>query len=143
MKTKDNCIRSTGSDMTRFFFTIDEAISLVETALKNIQHIHSSILSIPMKTATIKSFLDEFCSIHECDYSIVEQRGGERNHEFLIGEAELMYSKSIEFENQTYFQITPNKKQKDALRSPVSSATSPRLTKEEIRSAILNQPVFV
>ena len=56
-------ITSTGSNMSRFFFTIHDAISLVLLSLDHIQLLKGSILSLPMKTAAISDFLQVFCDI--------------------------------------------------------------------------------
>lgn len=140
LSSNNNLISSTGSTMTRFFFTVHDATSLVLLVLKNIDSLKGSIVSLPMKTATISEFLHVFCDIHSANYKLVGQRGGERNQEYLIGDAELEFSSSITVDNTPLYQIIPNIPSESPLATPVCSSTSPRLTLPEIRNHILTKP---
>ena len=117
-------IVSTGSNMTRFFFSIDEAVDLVMVALQNIHIIDGSILSLPMKTASVGDFLKAVVDVTSATYEKTVPRDGERIHEILIGESELPFSSEIEFNGKKYYQITPNRKSSNPLPQVISSETS-------------------
>src|SRR5437762_6467171 len=51
-------IRSTGPGMRRFFFSVNEAVQLIATAVQNMDSIHGMVLSRTMKAAQIRDLLD-------------------------------------------------------------------------------------
>ena len=131
-------IISTGSNMTRFFFSIDEAVDLVMTALQNIDKIDGSILSLPMKTASVGDFLKAVVDITSATYEKTVPRDGERVHEILIGESELLFASEVELNSQKYFQITPNQRSLNPLPYLISSETSETHSYNDIYEYVLS-----
>ena len=57
MFNKDNTILTTGPYMRRFFFSVDEAVSLIDQALKLKDKLNGKILSAEMKSAKMIEIL--------------------------------------------------------------------------------------
>src|SRR5262249_54012765 len=53
MHETSGVIRTTGPEMRRFFFTVDEAVSLVLTAMQHVKELRGKVLSRRMKAARI------------------------------------------------------------------------------------------
>ena len=57
MHAETGVIGTTGPEMCRFFFTVDDAVRLVLNALYNIDEVQGKVLSRKMKAAKIEDFL--------------------------------------------------------------------------------------
>ena len=57
MHDETGVIQSTGPEMRRFFFGVDEAAALIRTAIDHIDDIHGKVLSREMKAAQIQDLL--------------------------------------------------------------------------------------
>ena len=141
MTNKDKHVVTTGPEMSRFFFSIDEAIKLIEDSLEHKNTLYGKILSLPMKGVKVSRILDVWCSEFGCDWSIGKVRSGDRPLEYLISDQEKIKTKKITLENQEYFLLDP-KEQKEFsdLESHYSSLNAEQYTKEEIKNLILNKP---
>lgn len=133
-------IGTTGPDMRRFFFTVDEAVNLVLTALDNIETLQGKVLSRRMKAAQIKDVLDLWIAHKGGSWQQIEGRPGERVDEFLIGDLELPYTLETGFDGITHYIISFNEKVRVPLAVGLSSANTERLTDEEILNIINNPP---
>lgn len=129
-------IRSTGPEMRRFFFTVDDAVKLVTTALENIETIRGGVLSRYMKAAQIEDLLDVWTSQKGGRWERMEGRPGERDDEFLIGDIELPYTEEMMFDDVKHYFITFNKKVASPLAEGLSSANTERLTEAEMITLI-------
>ena len=76
-------IGTTGPDMYRFFFTVDEAVELVKTALDNYEEFQGKVLSRKMKSAQMKEILRVWTQSEGGKFEVIEGRPGERNEEYL------------------------------------------------------------
>ena len=141
MTNKDKHVVTTGPEMSRFFFSIDEAIKLIEDSLEHKNTLYGKILSLPMKGVKVSRILDVWCSEFGCDWSIGKVRSGDRPLEYLISDQEKIKTKKITLENQEYFLLDP-KEQKEFsdLESHYSSLNAEQYSKEEIKNLILNKP---
>jgi UDP-glucose 4-epimerase len=133
-------IFTTGPQMRRFFFTVDEAVDLVITAVNNINTVHGKVLSKEMKSAKIEDILNIWTEKYGGTWEKVALRPGDRIDEYLIGELELPYAEKVTLNGGIYFLISFNLESKSPLVEIVSSANAPRLTKEEIINLISNPP---
>ena len=133
-------IRSTGSEMRRFFFTVDNAVELVENAVENIETIHGQILSREMKSAQMKDILDVWVKHFGGRWEKMEGRPGERLDEYLVGDIELEYTQELTINNIKHFLISPNKKVETPYKDVVHSNNCERLTEEEILGIINGKP---
>jgi UDP-N-acetylglucosamine 4,6-dehydratase len=136
MLEKTGVIGTTGPEMRRFFFTIDEAVELVNTALENMEEIQGKVLSREMKSAQIEDILKVWVSNHGGKYEKIEGRPGERVDEFLIGDIELPYTVEKQLNGIRHFIISFNQKAEKPLAEGLSSANTTRLTDEEILKLI-------
>lgn len=132
---------TTGPEMRRFFFTVDEAVKLVITAMENIEELKGKVLSREMKSAQIEDILKVWTKHKGGEYHKIEGRPGERNDEFLIGETELKYCRTKNYDGTKHYIISFNEKSEAPLSEVFSSANAKRLTEEEILQIIENPPL--
>jgi FlaA1/EpsC-like NDP-sugar epimerase len=140
MHEKDGIIGTTGPQMRRFFFTVDEAVKLVMTALENIETIHGKVLSRKMKAAKIQDILDLWVRAKGGRWQVIEGRPGERNDEYLIGDLELPHTEEVTFDGIPHYVISFNEKAAKPVSIGLSSANTERLGDEEILSLINHPP---
>jgi UDP-N-acetylglucosamine 4,6-dehydratase/5-epimerase len=139
MHDETGIIRSTGPEMTRFFFTVEEAVRLVRTALGHIDAIQGKVLSRRMKAAQIQDLLNLWTQHKGGRWERMEGRPGERADEFLIGDAELPYTREIQYDGIEHYIISFNEKAECPLKVGLCSANAQRLTTEEMLN-LINRP---
>ena len=139
MHEETGVIGTTGPEMRRFFFTVDEAVELVLTAMEDIESVQGKVLSRKMKAAQIEDILKIWVQHKGGRYEKIEGRPGERDDEFLIGDLELPYTEEVMYNNIIHYLISFNQKTNRPLSTGLSSANTERLSNEEIL-AILNNP---
>ena len=132
-------IGTTGPEMTRFFFTVDEAVQLILTAIERIDELQGKVLARRMKSALIEDVLALWVAEKGGRWERIAGRPGERNDEFLIGEQEVPYTSAAEFGGVPHYVVAFNERAARPVRAAVSSANVERLSAEEIR-AIINHP---
>jgi FlaA1/EpsC-like NDP-sugar epimerase len=140
MHEESGVIKTTGPTMRRFFFTVDEAARLVATAVDHADDFGGKVLSRTMKAAQIRDVLDVWIERKGGSWVPAEGRPGEREDEFLVGELELPYAREIDLEGIAHYAISFNERPDGSLTEVVSSATTERLTREEVRSIIESPP---
>ena len=122
--------------MRRFFFSVNEAVSLIDRALKLKNKLNGKILSAEMKSAKMIDFLKVWTKKFGGKYKIIQSRKGDRQDEYLIGEDELKYAKEMKIKNRKYFVIDFNNLLKKPLKEIVSSENAKRLAQSEIEKII-------
>ena len=140
MHEETNVLGTTGPEMRRFFFTVDEAVTLVTTAMENMEELQGKVLSREMKAAQIEDILLTWTKHKGGKYEKIEGRPGERDDEFLIGETELPYTRVKDFKGVRHYIISFNDKVENPLKEVFSSANATRLTEQEILAIIDNPP---
>ena len=110
MLKKQGFIGTTGPEMFRYFFTVDEAVSLVLTALKNSSELHGKVLSRYMKSAQLEDIIRVWTKQEGATYEKIEGRPGERLEEFLIGESELEYTEERIYDGIRHYVLSFNEK---------------------------------
>jgi len=136
MYLKNNIILSTGPYMRRFFFTVNDAIELIDQAIKNINKLKNKVLSVEMKSSRMIDFLKVWKKNYKVNYKIIENRKGDRLDEFLIGKEELKYSYSLQLNKKKYYVVDFNKLSKKPLKKIVSSQNAKKLKEKEIKNII-------
>jgi UDP-N-acetylglucosamine 4,6-dehydratase len=131
-------IRSTGPGMRRFFFSVEEAVKLVATAIHNIEAIRGKVLSRTMKAAQIKDLLDTWVAEKGGRWEQMEGRPGERDDEFLIGDLELPYTREIVYDGIKHFIISFNQRVEQPISVGLSSSNAERLSRPEMLALINN-----
>ena len=141
MHEQTGVIGTTGPEMRRFFFTVDEAVRLVLTALGNAEDLRGKVLSRRMKSARIADVLRVWIDNKGGRWEQIEGRPGERDDEFLIGELELPYTSELLYQGIPHYAISFNKKVDKPISLGLSSANAERLTDQEILEIIDCPPV--
>ena len=136
MLKKDGLILTTGPNMRRFFFSVDQAVSLVDQALILKDKLNGKILSAEMKSAKMIDILRTWIKKFGGKYKVVNTRKGDRLDEYLIGEDELKYTQELKIKNKKYYIIDFNNLSKKPLKKIVSSANAKRLSQSEIEKII-------
>lgn len=137
MLQETGVIQSTGPDMTRYFFSIEDAAQLVLTALDNVDRFHGKVLSLAMKSAAVRDILDVWIKEQGGRWETIAGRPGDRNFECLIGDLELDYTEVVDCKGKPHYLISFNQKVAKPLTQIVSSDTSEKLSHKEI-SKLLN-----
>ncbi|MET0391958.1 MAG: SDR family NAD(P)-dependent oxidoreductase [Chitinophagaceae bacterium] len=141
MLKEKGMIGTTGPEMRRFFFTVDDAVRLVLAALNNIDIVEGKVLSMKMKAAQMSDILRVWTENKGGKWEQIEGRPGERIDEYLIGEAELPFTRELVIDDITHYLISFNDKVSDPVEFGLSSANTDKLSDEEILSLIENPPV--
>ncbi len=132
MHDETGVIGSTGPHMRRFFFPVEEAVALVQTALEQIDEIHGRVLSRSMKAARIEDLLNTWVGERGGRWEQIAGRPGERDDEYLVGEIELPFTTAVAYGDVPHYLISFNDKVEDPLPESLSSANAPRLTHPEM-----------
>ncbi len=136
MFNKNKIILTTGPNMRRFFFSVDEAVSLIDQALKLKDKLAGKILSAEMKSSKMIDILKVWIKKFGGNYKIIQTRKGDRLDEYLIGEDELKYAEVLKIKDKKYFVINFNKLSKKPLKKIVSSKDAKKLAQSEIEKII-------
>ena len=136
MFNKNKTILTTGPNMRRFFFSVDEAVSLIDQALKLKDKLAGKILSAEMKSSKMIDILKVWIKKFGGNYKIIQTRKGDRLDEYLIGEDELKYAEVLKIKGKKYFVINFNKLSKKPLKKIVSSKDAKKLSQSEIEKII-------
>jgi UDP-N-acetylglucosamine 4,6-dehydratase len=136
MFNKNKMILTSGPNMRRFFFSVDEAVSLVDQALKLKDKLNGKILSAEMKSTKMIEILKVWIKKFGGKHKVIKGRKGDRLDEYLIGEDELRYTQTLNIKNKKYFVIDFNQMSKKPLKKIVSSQNAKRLSQSEIEKII-------
>ncbi len=142
MWEKTKVIGTTGPEMRRFFFTVKEAVQLVDTALKRINTIQGKVLSREMRSAQIEDILKIWTKYKGGEYKKIKSRPGERLDEYLIGEIELPFTTKMKIKDIEHYLISFNQRVPKPLTEVVSSANAKRLSEKEILNLINHKPLL-
>lgn len=134
-------IGTTGPEMRRFFFTVDEAVVLVRTAIDLIAEVGGGVLGRTMRSAQMRDILDLWIARKGGRWEPIRGRPGERDDEVLIGEQELPYTRAFDHGGVRHFLIRFNERADRPLGSALTSANAVRLTEAEIVSLIEKPPL--
>ena len=137
MHDEHGLIGSTGPDMRRFFFTADEAVQLVATAVREIELIQGKVLARYMKAARIRDLLDVWTQEKGGRWEQIDGRPGERSDEILIGDIELPFTQTLTLNDSQHYLISFNERVAEPVRHGLSSATTERLSRAEMLVLIM------
>ena len=141
MQERTGVIGTTGPEMRRYFFTVDESVQLVLEALKNADRFQGKVLSRKMKAAQIEDILRVWVGHKGGNWERVPGRPGERDDEFLVGDIEIPYATELELDGVTHYLLSFNEKAEKPVSYGLSSANTDRLTDAEILNLISNRPL--
>lgn len=136
----DGLIESTGPDMRRFFFTVQDAARLVRAAMDHPGEVGGSILSLPMKAAQVRDLLEVWIEEKGGSWRQIERRPGDREDEELIGEIEVPYTREVQLAGERHFLISMHERAADPIPEAVTSGTAGRLDRDEM-ARLIEDPV--
>lgn len=140
MQKETGVISTTGPQMRRFFFTVDEAVQLILTGLEHVEELQGKVLSRKMKAAQISEVLEVWTKAKGCSWKIMEGRPGEREDEFLVGDLEIPHTSEASYNGITHYVIAFNKKSVKPVAYGLSTANTERLSESEIITILNNPP---
>jgi UDP-N-acetylglucosamine 4,6-dehydratase len=140
MHSNSKKIQSTGPDMSRYFFSIEDAVRLVTTALAGGERLRGTVLSREMKSAVVSDILDTWVGARGGSWEKAGERPGDRPYECLIGDQELEYTREEVIDGIRHYVISFNRPAEKPVTGPISSTTAPRLSSAEIRTLIESAP---
>ena len=136
MHKKNKVILTTGPHMRRYFFSIKEAVNLVEFSLNNSKKFAGNIVCADMKSAKILDVIKVWIQNYGGSYKIIKGRDGDRLDEYLIGQNEISHTYELNKKNILYYIINYDTEPKKSLNKIVSSKTSKKLNKKEIKKLL-------
>lgn len=143
MLDQEGIIKTTGSHMRRFMFSVHEAIQMVIDALTHIEMLQGKILAKKMKSVQIGDILPFFNKIYGGTAEKVLPRIGENIDEIMVGEAELSFTKCITIADNDYYLIDFEKECLPQLEHAIESKSAPRLSTHEIMQLITPGKKFI
>ena len=141
MHEKTGVIGTTGPEMRRMFFTVDDSVQLVLAAFKNVEQFQGKVLCRKMKAAQIEDILRVWVGHKGGSWEKIPGRPGERNDEYLVGEIEVPYTSELELDGVPHYLLSFNEKAENPVPFGLSSANTDRLTDAEILNLISNPPL--
>lgn len=140
MHDSSGVIGTTGPEMRRFFITVDQAIALIRTAWDEIETLQGRVLTRSMKAVQISDILETWIEHKGGRWERIAGRPGERDDEYLVGDAELPYTREHVFDGIVHYSVGFNDKVEQPIARELSSATAERLSREEILALVNNPP---
>ena len=137
MHKKNKTIYTTGPNMRRFFFNINEAVDLVNFALSKSKKFAGKILCADMKASLMLDVIKVWIKNYGGTYKVIKIRKGDRLDEYLIGSNEIKNTSKIKVKNKVFYLIDPNKKVSRSIKRVISSKNSKKHSKQEL-SELLN-----
>lgn len=120
-------LKVTNPEMTRFFMSLNEAVDLVEYALRNGKN--GDLFVYDNKSCTIRELAELFSS----DYEIVGNRCVEKTDEALLTVNELRHSEILE---DKYYRVNDNIENDYDYIYPFQSDNASRLSREELETLL-------
>ena len=140
MSKNKKIIKSTGPDMSRYFYSINNACNLIDFVLKNSQSLTGKIIVPEMKSAFIRDILDIWSKIYKVKWKKIKKREGDKNFESIISSQEFCKFELKKTNFGNIFLITNSSKQN---KIDLNSQKAKKFNKAEIRDLILNKPKFL
>lgn len=144
MIDKDGEIRTTGPEMWRFFFTVDDAVGLLLKTIEHAQTVESGVVLLrEMRSAQMKTVASLMCK----KVVPIEGRPGERADEILIGETELKWTRTFvdKASGIRHYVIRFNdaattRPGEELVPKSISSSSAVHLTDAEIKTILASPP---
>ncbi len=143
MFNKQNKIITTGFEMKRFIFSVQEAAELVLRCLDNYRSLNGKIVSQEMKCVKIENLLKVFAKEYNCKWIKGKKRPGDQLNEILIGNTELNKTDIVKINNIKHYIIDYHKGSSSKLKKEISTLYAKECSDPEIKKLILNKPKVV
>ena len=137
MTEENNIIFTTGYEMHRYFFSVNEASDLINYAIANINNLNGKILIQKMKQSKIKDLLHAWNKIYNSKWKKAKKRPGDKYHETLIAKNETeQVTKIIKKNKKIYYVIDLNASNKKLITNKISTENSEKLNSTELSNLI-------
>lgn len=143
MTESDGIVRTSGLGMYRYMFGVDDAVQLVLDAIDIAADMHGTVISSPMEVVPISDLLDAWCEIYRTNYIQCERRLGDKVHEVLIAESELVYSRTFNHNGRLLYAIDYSQLSTKPISKQICTATSPVMSTSCIHKLINNTPAKI
>jgi len=140
MTKKFNLIKSTGSHMTRYFYSVNEACRLIEYAMNNVKLFNGKIIVPDMKSAKIGDILNVWCKIFNTKWKKVKIRQGDKNYESIISSVEFGSIKKKRTKIGNLYLINSFK---DENKKDLNSDNAVKFSIKEIKNLIIKKPKYL
>ena len=133
MTVKNNLILTTGPQMKRYIFSIEDAVNNVTLALSRIEKLNGKILIQNMKQAKMIDILKIWCQKNNTKYKIIKKRIGDKDNEKLINSYEINnITNKFTINNKTYYVLDLLSNNNKIIKKEISTENSAKLSKKEI-----------
>lgn len=137
MLRSDGVVGSTGPDARRFLMSVDDAVDVVDSAMRNIEQTAGRVLVRPLRAARVRDLLQAFLSVHGGRWERLAPRPYDAGDESLLAAEELRSARQVEIDGKPHVVIgSPNGAHTDAPSAPICSSTAERLTESEIERLV-------
>lgn len=143
MIKKKNKITTTGFEMKRFIFSVQDASELVLRCLNNYKSLNGKIVSQDMKYVKIGNLLKVFAKEYKCKWIKGHKRPGDQINEILIGNSEINKTDIVKINNIKHYIIDYHKENYSKLNQEISTINTKEYNDLEIKKLILNKPEVV
>ena len=134
-------IGTTGPNMYRYFFTVDQAVDLVINAYNHIDEIAGQVISREMKAAQLIDIINVWKSINDkITVKSLPERHGERQEEFLIGHEEISKTYEKKIDGIKHYILNFDQDVSNPVDSVLSSRSAEKLSFEEIKHLLQTPP---
>ena len=140
MSKKQKIVKSIGPDMTRYFYRVDQACSLINFMMKNINSLNGKVVVPDMKAAKIKDILDVWCKIHKVKWKKIDKRKGDKEYESIISPSEYC---SFTLKNTNIGKIFLLDILNNKLKKGLNSLNAENFSTKEIKDLIQKKPKFL
>ena len=137
---KKKIIHTTGPEMTRFFYTVDEATELIKSLIINKNNLNNRVIIPDMKSLKIKDLLVEFSKKYKAKWKKIREREMDKSYETLIPSNQNYKIKYIKNKKIKMFVLNLKKNDKSNKNTEINSINSKRFSKNEIIKIINNKP---
>lgn len=132
MQRRGETIRTTGPEMRRFFMSVSAAVDIIERQITEIDYLSGKIFVPKLKVAQISDVLDVWTTRFGGAWEPVARRKGDFDDQWMFGPSEGPYATEFALGGHDGIALDLARTRPGAGVEPLSSATAPRLTVEEI-----------
>lgn len=139
MLEKNKNITTTGPEMTRFLFSVQDACDLIIRVINHYKKFSGKIVTCDMKKVKILKLLETFTKIYKCEWKLGNKRAGDQDYETLIGPNEIKNT-YITYINKIKHYIIDANKEYNEVKKSIKSSEAEHLDNNTIRKIILEKP---
>ena len=140
---KTKVIYTTGPDMTRFFYTIDQASLLIKCLINDKNNLINKVIIPEMKSLKIQDLLIEFSKKYKVKWKKTKKREMDKFYETLIPNDQYYEIKYIKQKKIKIFVLNLKKVNMTKKNIEINSINSKKFSKKEIIKIINNKPKFL